>query len=75
MWGFHDGMGWWMVFGGFWMLVFWAAIIGLVVRGMNRISRRDDRDHTDSPVEIAKRRLARGELTASEYEELTTTLS
>ncbi len=75
MWGFHDGMGWWMVFGGFWMLVFWAAIIGLVVWGINRTSRRDARDHTDSPVEIAKRRLARGEITRDEYEELTTTLS
>ncbi len=75
MWGFHDGMGWWMVFGGFWMLVFWAAIIGLVVWGNNRTSWRDDRYHTDSPVEIAKRRLARGEITRDEYEELTTTLS
>lgn len=75
MWGFHDGMGWWVVFGGFWMLVFWAAIIGLAVWGINRTSRRDDRDHTDSPVEIAKRRLAHGGITRDEYEELTTTLS
>ncbi len=75
MWGLHDGMGWWMVFGGFWMLVFWAAIIGLVVWGISRTSRRDDRDHIDSPMEIAKRRLARGDLTRDEYEELTKALS
>ena len=71
MWGFHDGMGWWMVFGGLSMMVFWAAIIGLVVWGINRTSRRDDRDHTDSPMETAKRRLARGDPTRDEYEELT----
>ncbi len=75
MWGFHDGMGWWMVFGGLGMLVFWVGIIGLVVWGISRTSRRDDRDHTDSPVEIAKRRLARGEITRDEYEKLTTTLT
>jgi hypothetical protein len=56
MWGIHDGMGWWMVFGGLLMLVFWAAIIGLVFWGINRTSRRGDRDHTDSPMEIAKRK-------------------
>ena len=75
MWGFHDGMGWWMVFGGCGMLVFWAAIIGLVVWGVNRSSKRDDRDHTDSPVEIAKRRLARGKITTDEHEEVIKTLS
>ncbi len=75
MWGFHDGMGWWMVFGGLSMMVFWAAIIGLVVWGINRTSRRDDRDRANSPMEIAKRRLARGDLTRGEYEELTKALS
>ena len=74
MWGFHEGMGWWMVFGGLGMLVFWATVIGLVVWGINRTSRPDDRDHIDSPVEIAKRRLARGEITRDEYEELSKTL-
>ena len=75
MWGMQDGMGWCMVFGGFWMAVFWAAIIGLVFWGINRTSRRGDREHTYSPMEIADRRLARGEITRDEYEELTTTPS
>ena len=30
MWCFHEGMGWWWVFGGMWMLVFWAIMIGLL---------------------------------------------
>ncbi len=69
MWGFHDGMGWWMVFGGIWMLAFWALIIGLVVWGVNHVARRDS-TRDDAPLEIAKRRLARGEITREEYEEL-----
>ena len=37
MWYMHDGWGWWMVFGGIWMLVFWVAIIALVVWGVKRL--------------------------------------
>ena len=33
-WGMHDGMGWWMAFGAVWMVVFWGAVIGLVVFGL-----------------------------------------
>lgn len=56
------------------MLIFWAAIVGLVVWGINRASRRDDRNQAYSHVEIAKRRLARGEITRDDYEELIKTL-
>lgn len=52
-------MGWWMVMGGLWFIVFWAVIIGLVAWGVRAVSgnnrRRDDMG--ESPLEIAKRRL------------------
>lgn len=25
MWYMHEGMGWWMAFGGAWMLIFWGG--------------------------------------------------
>ena len=72
MWGFHEGMGWWWVFGGMWMLVFWAIIIGLVVWGVKQFTGGggSSRPSGDTPLEIAQKRLARGEITREEFEEL-----
>ena len=72
VWGQHEGMGWWFVFGGVGMFMFWSVIIGLAIWGIRRFT-QDDRRHDESeptPVEIAKRRLANGELTNDEYEQL-----
>lgn len=70
MWGFHEGMGWWMVFGGMWMVGFWAIVIGVVVWAMGRFgtgrSRRPDEE--GSPLNIAKKRLAEGENSMEEFE-------
>jgi len=73
MWQMHDGMGWWMVFGGIWIVLFWVGVIGLVAwivsrltlrgRGGGGISTRED------PLEIAKARYARGEITKEEFEQ------
>jgi putative membrane protein len=70
MWYMHEGMGWWMVFGGVWMIVFWGAIIGLIVWGISKLTRRDSDTTKSHPVEIAKERYARGEITREEYEQL-----
>ena len=72
MWGYHEGFGWWMMFGGMSMVVFWAAIIGLAVWGVNRLGGdRAGRNETgDTPVEIAKKRLASGKITIEEFEEM-----
>lgn len=66
MWGVHDGMGWWMVFGGFLWLLFWVTVVYLVVAGFARLDRGREAD----AAEIARRRLARGELTAEEFERI-----
>ena len=71
MWGFHDGMGWWMVFGGFWSIAFWAMVIWLVFWAANRMgTHRSVPPETESPLEVAKHRLARGEISREEFEEL-----
>ena len=70
MWGFHDGMGWWMLFGG--MGVFWAVIIGLVVWSVARFAGgREKREKlSQSPIDIVERRPARGEISKDEFEDL-----
>ncbi len=72
MWHYHDGMGWWMVFGMFWTIVFSVAVIWLVVWAVNKFSERrhEAPSSSESPLEIAKRRLARGEITTEQFEEL-----
>ena len=57
-------------FGGGWMMIFWAvlliALIVLVVKALMSSSK----DHTgDTPMEILKRRYARGEIDKEEFEE------
>ena len=71
MWGFHEGMGWWMVFGGLWTVVFWAAIIFLVVWLAGRAGGgQRGRVEPRTPSEIAKERLARGEITPEEFDRI-----
>ena len=70
MWGFHEGMGWWMVFGGMWMFVFWAIVIGLVVWAIGRIGSGTSQGpkEEDAPLEIARKRFAKGEISMEEFE-------
>lgn len=69
MWDMHDGMGWWMVFGMLWMVFFWGAIIWAIVWGITRTTGGDGR-RDDTPLEIARRRYARGEITRDQFEQL-----
>ena len=66
----HDGMGWWMVFGGLWMLIFWVGLIGLIVWGISKLSRRDGSTPRHSPLDVVKERYAKGEISREEFEQL-----
>jgi putative membrane protein len=73
MWWSHSGgEWWWMLFGGLWMIIFWGVIIGLVVWAIRQFTRGKARDAAprETPLEIAQGRLARGELTREEFEDL-----
>ena len=57
MWHAHEGMGWWIVFGGIATLLFGGAVIWLVVWGITRLT---ENKHTSggtgagrSPLDIA----------------------
>jgi putative membrane protein len=70
MWYMHEGAGWWMVFGGIWMFLFWGALIALIVWGISRLTRRGGTARTPTPLDIAKERYARGEITREEFERI-----
>ena len=60
-------MGWW---GGAWMILFWALVIGgivIAIRWMNARSGAVRQEH--SPLEILKARYARGEIDKAEFGE------
>ncbi len=68
-----------MIFGGVWMLVFWGAIIGLVVWAIMRVTKRGDgrsgNSKEASALDIARERYARGEISRDEFEQLKKDLS
>ncbi len=68
MWHSADGMGWWMLFGTIWFVVFWGLVLWAVftVAGRGGSGARGD----DSPIEIARRRYARGDITREEFEQI-----
>lgn len=74
MWYWHEGMGWWMLFGGLWMLVFWILVIALIVWGVRKLVEHGDSKSRPSekrdPLEIAKERYAKGEISKEEFEQI-----
>jgi putative membrane protein len=74
MWYMHDGWGWWMVFSGIWMLVFWGAIIWLVVWGVKKLlghgESKGGTPESHDPLDIAKKRYAKGEISKEEFDQI-----
>jgi len=75
MWYMHDGMGWWMVFGGFWMFIFWGGLIALIVWGITKLTRGGSSIPKHDPLDVAKERYAKGEISSKEFEQLKKDLS
>ncbi len=72
MWDQMDMNGWWAVWMVIMMIVFWGGLIALLVWGVRMASSAGK--HSGSPLEIAGRRYASGEITRQEYEELRSAL-
>jgi putative membrane protein len=79
MWYLHQGMGWWMVIGSIWMLLFWGGIIWLAVWGISKVTQggRSGPSATvrRDPLDIAKERYAKGEISKEEFEQIKKDLS
>jgi len=84
MWYMHDGWGWGMVFGGIWMILFWGTLIALIIWGVNRWGKRGGsgggsnggssgsggNGSKQTPLDIARERYARGEITREQFEQI-----
>ena len=79
MWFWNEGMGWWMMFGGVWMILFLGGIIALIVWGVKKASEGKDSGFSGSqrhnPLDIAKERYAKGEISREEFEQIKKDLS
>lgn len=69
MWYMH-GMGWWMVFGIFWMIIFWGGLIALIIWGITRLTGHDHHTRNHYPLDIARERYAKGEISREEFEQI-----
>ena len=88
-WGNGFGMGGGWLLGGLLMLLFWVAVIGLIVWAVWAVSRRQPgrvdystasqppaarAQQSDRALEITKERYARGEISREQYDEIRQTL-
>ena len=70
MWDVSSGMGWWMAFGGIWMVIFWGGLIALIVWGVKKLSERNGSSPKHDPLDVAKERYAKGEISKQEFEQI-----
>jgi uncharacterized membrane protein len=70
MWHTNDGMGWWMVFMGIFWILFWGSLIYLFVVAIVRPAQSRQPGEEADALDIAKRRLARGEISPAEFQEI-----
>jgi putative membrane protein len=79
MWFWNEGMGWWMMFGGVWSLLFLGGLIALIVwivkRATGNKGPSSDSSQKSDPLSIAKERYAKGEITRDEFEQMKKDLS
>ena len=79
MWDHDGGMGWWMIFGGTWMLLFWGFVVALIVWGIRALTKHDEpiskRAEKTDPLDVAKTRYAKGEISRQEFEQIKKDLS
>ncbi len=69
MWYMHEGMGWWMVFGVILMVLFWGGLITFAIWAIRRWTRHDS-SIKENPLDVAKERYARGEITKQQFEQI-----
>jgi putative membrane protein len=65
-------MGWWMIV---WMVVFWGGLIALIVWGIKKLTERGNSTPKRRPLDIAKERYAKGEISREEFEQIKKDLS
>ena len=64
-----------MAFGGVGMVIFWGGLIALIVWGITRLTRREGSSSKHNPLNMARERYARGEISREEFEQIKKDLS
>jgi len=70
MWYVHNGNGWWMVGGWIIMLLIWVGIAILAIFAFRWFLKRGEGAEKQAPLEIAKERYAKGEITKEQFEQI-----
>ncbi len=71
----YDGMGWWMIFGGIWTVLIGGGLIALIIWVVIKLTRQSGHTGRNDPLDIAKERYAKGEISREEFEEIKKGLS
>jgi len=69
MFGVFGGLGW-MLMGGVFMILFWVAVILLIIWLYRQITGAQGVVQADSALEILKQRYAKGEIGKEEFERM-----
>lgn len=64
------GYGWGMGFGWIFMIIFWGLVILGIVYLIQVVSKGTKKEDTETPLDILKKRYAKGEITKEEYERM-----
>ncbi len=68
-----------MMFFGGWMIIFWVAIIALIIWGVVTLAKRETYTSSSTqksdPLDIARERYAGGEISKKEFDEIQKNLS
>ena len=79
MWNCVEGIGWWTVGGAIFMVVLWGTIVAVVIWGISKMRERGDyqfcTNKKHDPLDIARARFARGDISQEEFEQVKKNLS
>ena len=71
MWWMTGGfLGWWMLVGLAWRLIFWGGLVFLIVWGIRSFGGRQTQAGARDPLTILKERYARGEISREQYQQM-----
>ena len=70
MWYMHNVSGWWMVGGWVLMLLIWVGIAFLAILAFKWFPRHTESAEKQTPLDIARERYAKGEITKEQFEQI-----
>ena len=75
MYGLHNFSGWWMAAMVAFMVLIWGGLAALAVLSFRWFSKHNTTAEKQTPLDIAKERYAKGEITKEQFEKIKKDLS